>query len=202
MFTGIVGARGSVAAITSTGDDARLQIAAGSDYLQGLQEGDSVAVSGVCLTALQPTAAGFLADVSVETLDVTTARGWRVGTPVNLERALTPATALGGHLVLGHVDGRARLASMHDDGRSRRLVFDAPAALSRYIAEKGSVALDGVSLTVNAVDGARFGVNIIPVTQAATTLGALTVGNEVNLEVDVVARYVARLLRTEEEQRG
>lgn len=202
MFTGIVGARGSVAAITPTGDDVRLQIAAESGYLQGLREGDSVAVSGVCLTALQPTASGFLADVSVETLGVTTARGWRVGTPVNLERALTPATALGGHLVLGHVDGRARLESMHDDGRSRRLVFEAPAALSRYIAAKGSVALDGVSLTVNAVDGQRFGVNIIPITQTSTTLGALAVGNEVNLEVDVVSRYVARLLRTEEEERG
>ncbi|MDR3418362.1 MAG: riboflavin synthase [Nevskia sp.] len=195
MFTGIVEAVGRIEAVEEVGGDRRLTVVADGGYLAGLQAGDSVAVGGVCLTAVTLLPQGFTADVSVETLAATTAGGWHAGTAVNLERALTPAKPLGGHMMSGHVDGVGRLAEKHEDARSWRLSFDAPEGLARYIARKGSIAIDGVSLTVNGVDGNRFGVNIIPQTWSHTTLGGLAVGGQVNLEVDLIARYLERLLQ-------
>jgi len=156
--------------------------------------GDSIAVSGVCLTACAFTERGFVADLSRETLDVTTAGSWRVGQRVNLEPALRLGDALGGHLVSGHVDGVAELLERAPDERSERLKFRVPRALARYIARKGSVTLDGVSLTVNDVAGDCFGVNLIPHTLTHTTFGTTAIGASVNLEVDQMARYAERLL--------
>lgn len=203
MFTGIVEALGRIEGIEAVGGDRRLSIVTAGGYLDGLQPGDSVAVSGVCLTAVRILPRGFTADVSVETLQATTAGRWQAGTAVNLERALTPATPLGGHLMSGHVDGVGRLLELREEARSRRLVFEAPPGLARYVARKGSIAIDGVSLTVNEVEdtpsGGRFGVNIIPQTWSHTTLGALAPGAEVNLEVDLIARYLERLLTAREQ---
>lgn len=200
MFTGIIEAQGTLQQTEAVGGDRRFTIVTAGDYLESLRLGDSVAVSGVCLTAVMLTAHGFVADVSAETLAATTAAGWRRGAGLNLERAATPDKPLGGHLVSGHVDGLARLIASHDDARSRRLSFEAPKSLSRYIARKGSVTLDGISLTVNEVDQCRFGVNIIPHTWQQTTLGQLRPGDAVNLEVDLVARYLERLLEVREER--
>lgn len=194
MFTGIVQAVGTIAAIEQRGVDARLRIATGGLEIQGVAEGDSIAVSGVCLTAVALTGAGFWADVSAETLSRTTLGGLKAGAAVNLEKALTLATPLGGHLVSGHVDGVGEVLRKHDDGRSVRFTLGAPAELAKYIAGKGSICADGVSLTVNEVHGAEFGVNIVPHTLGATTLGEYAVGRKVNLEVDIIARYLERLL--------
>jgi riboflavin synthase len=194
MFTGIVEALGRVEKIEPVGGDVRLTITTASGYLDGVNLGDSIASNGVCLTAVALPPGGFVADVSVETLDATTARLWQVGTPLNLERALTPHKPLGGHMMSGHVDGVGLLADKHVDARSWRLGFEASQAIARYIARKGSVAIDGVSLTVNAVAGTRFEVNIVPHTWEHTTLGGLVVGGKVNLEVDLIARYLERLL--------
>ena len=194
MFTGIIEAQGEVRRIEDVGGDRRFTMTCDGPYLDGLRLGDSVAVSGICLTAVALPDGGFVADVSSETLAATTAGDWREGTPVNLERAATPAKPLGGHLVSGHVDGLARLVEVRDDARSRRLLFEVPEPLARYIARKGSVTLDGISLTVNEVEERRFGVNIIPHTWQQTTLGRLQPRDVVNLEVDLVARYLERLL--------
>lgn len=204
MFTGIIEAKGRIVAVESLGGDRRVRVVADGEYLRGLHVGDSVAVSGVCLTAVVAADGGFAADVSAETLALTTAACWQPGTAVNLERAATPQTALGGHLVSGHVDGLARLLEVRSEARSRRLSFESPPTLARYIARKGSVSLDGVSLTVNQVEGTRFGVNIVPHTWRHTTLGELQPGADVNLEVDVVARYLERLLQaaTDSGERG
>jgi riboflavin synthase len=156
--------------------------------------GASIACSGVCLTAIERGPGWFRVQASAETRARSTLGGWRVGTPVNLERSLKLGDELGGHLVAGHVDGVGRLISERAEGDSVRLVFEAPAALAPGIASKGSVAVDGVSLTVNEVTGARFGVNIIPHTRAVTSLGSLKVGDAVNLELDLIVRYVARLM--------
>ena len=198
MFTGIVESLGRIDAVEEVGGDRRMTILSDGDYLAGLQSGDSVAVNGVCLTAVRLLPQGFTADLSVETLQATTSGAWAAGTRVNLERALTPAKPLGGHMMSGHVDGVGVLAEKHEDARSWRLTFEVPAALARYIARKGSIAIDGVSLTVNDVDRNRFGVNIIPQTWSHTTLGGLQAGDKVNLEVDLIARYLERLI----EQRG
>lgn len=195
MFTGIVESLGRIEAIEAVGGDRSMTFVSNGDYLAGLQTGDSVAVNGCCLTAVRLLPNGFAADLSVETLNATTAGAWRAGMPVNLERALTPAKPLGGHLMSGHVDGVGRLLEKHEDARSWRLTFEAPHTLARYIARKGSVAIDGISLTVNDVDKNRFGVNIIPQTWSHTTLGGLQVGGQVNLEVDLLARYLERLLQ-------
>lgn len=195
MFTGIVEALGRIEAVEAVGGDRRMRFVSDNDYLAGLQLGDSVAVSGVCLTAVQLLPRGFAADLSVETLDATTAGQWQPGRAVNLERALTPAKPLGGHLMSGHVDGVGRLVEKHEEARSWRLTFEAPQALAKYIARKGSIAIDGISLTVNDVEKNRFGVNIIPQTWSHTTLGALAAGGQVNLEVDLLARYLERLLQ-------
>jgi riboflavin synthase len=197
MFTGIIEALGSLRAVETVGGDRRMTIAA-PDYLQGCRLGDSIAVNGVCLTAVAFEDGAFVADVSGETLAATTAGRWRAGDPVNLERALTPDKPLGGHLVSGHVDGLATLLSREEDARSWRLRFEVPAPLARYIARKGSVTLDGISLTVNEVEGRVFGVNIIPQTWTHTTLGQRAVGDAVNLEVDLIARYLERLLAARE----
>jgi riboflavin synthase len=193
MFTGIVEALGRIESIERIGGDARMCFGA-QGYLAGVHIGDSIAVNGCCLTAVECNADAFWADLSGETLGLTTAGSWAVGESVNLERALTPAKPLGGHMVSGHVDGIGRVLDRHEDARSWRFRFEAPAALARYIARKGSICIDGVSLTVNEVEGASFGVNIIPHTLSHTTLGARAVGDRVNLEVDLVARYLERLL--------
>lgn len=199
MFTGLIEAVGAIAVVEPVGGDVRLTVEEAGGYLAGAALGDSIAVNGVCLTAVAFTPRGFVADVSAETLAATTARRWQAGLAVNLEKALTPHKALGGHLVSGHVDGLGTLVSALEDARGWRLEFEAPAALAKYIARKGSITIDGISLTVNTVQARRFGVMIVPHTLSHTTLGALKPGAEVNLEVDLIARYVERLLAAREE---
>ncbi|MEO5811018.1 MAG: riboflavin synthase [Rhodanobacter sp.] len=194
MFTGIIQSVGRVVRLEPRSGDMRLQVAAPGLDLSGAQPGDSIAVSGVCLTAVELQAHGFSADVSNETLSLTTLGKLGAGDPVNLEPALRLADRLGGHLVSGHVDGVGKVVSITIDARSQRWTLEVPAALARYIAAKGSVCIDGTSLTVNAVSGNRFGVNLIPHTVANTTFHARHVGDAVNIEVDVIARYVERLL--------
>jgi riboflavin synthase len=194
MFTGIIQAVGTIAALEPRGGDVRLRIATGALELHDVRRGDSIAVSGVCLTAVELPGDGFWADVSGETLARTTLGGLCAGDRVNLEKALTPSTPLGGHLVSGHVDGVGQVLERSAAARSVRFRIEAPAALARYIAEKGSVCVDGVSLTVNAVDGAVFDLNIVPHTLQATTLEAWQAGRAVNIEVDLIARYLERLL--------
>jgi len=194
MFTGIVETTGIIGAVEVHGDDRRLRIDAGLFRDSPVGVGDSVCVSGVCLTATDLTSGGFHADVSAETLGCTTLGTAEAGHRVNLERALTPATPLGGHLVSGHVDGTGSLIERREDARSARLTFAIPAALERYVAVKGSICVDGVSLTVNDVGEQCFGVNIVPHTLAITTLGDFDPGRPVNLEVDIIARYLERLL--------
>lgn len=193
MFTGIVRAIGTIADIESRHGDVRLRV--DSPDLPWLEyaPGDSILVSGVCLTAGALDARGFSCDVSRETLSVTTLGSLPPGARVNLEPALTLADRLGGHLVSGHVDGIGRLAGRHEDSRSVRMEIEYPAELRRYLARKGSVAVDGVSLTINAVSARSFGVNIIPHTALATTLGACRNGARLNLEVDLIARYLESL---------
>lgn len=197
MFTGIIAATGTLARIQPVGGDVRLTVSSKHVDFTGVQLGDSIAVSGVCLTAVGIDNNGFTADVSRETLAVTTARHWREGDEVNLELALQPQSRLGGHIVSGHVDGIGELLQRYPDGRSERLQFRVPQELARYIAHKGSVCIDGVSLTVNAVNGSEFGVNIIPHTAERTTLHAFKPGRKVNIEVDVIARYLERLMCSE-----
>jgi len=198
MFTGIIQDMGRVESLSARGGDVRLAIRVGRLDLSRTAIGDSICVQGCCVTAValtaQGTAQGFEADLSRETLALTTLGALAPGTMVNLEPALRAGDALGGHLVSGHVDGVGTVVSQTTDARSTRLLIEAPAALVRYIARKGSVTVDGVSLTVNEVEGARFGVNLIPHTLQVTTLGRLSAGATVNLEIDQVARYVERLL--------
>jgi riboflavin synthase len=202
MFTGIVQSLGRVVAVEARGGDLRLRIAAPGIDVARLGLGESVACAGCCLTVVERHGHEFCADISRETLALTTLGAWQAGQAINLEPALRAGDALGGHLVSGHVDGLAELLASRDDGRSLRLQWRAPAPLARFIASKGSVALDGVSLTVNEVAGAEFGVNLIPHTQQLTTLGALAPGARVNLEIDVIARYAARLAQAAGEPGG
>jgi riboflavin synthase len=192
MFTGLVQATGRIASSEARGTDLRMVIETGALGLAGALVGESIAVQGVCLTAVELAGNAICVDVSRETLKVTT--GLEPGREVNLERSLTLADRLGGHLVSGHVDGIGTVTAWRDLGGSWHLEIEAPPALGRYIAAKGSIAVDGVSLTVNAVDGARFSVNIIPHTRAVTTFRNLVAGSRVNLEVDIIARYVERML--------
>ncbi|MBK8816078.1 MAG: riboflavin synthase [Methylococcaceae bacterium] len=194
MFTGIISAIGKIAAIEHKGGDCRLTINTGKLSLTDTQLGDSIAVSGVCLTAVELGKQYFCADVSNETLSRSTLKNTVIGTPVNLELALTPTTRMGGHIVSGHVDGIGELVELKPDARSWRLTFKAPDELAKYIAEKGSITINGISLTVNTVNGALFSVNIVPHTLKETTLANIKVGNHVNLEVDLLARYLERLL--------
>lgn len=192
MFTGIVEAVGRIAAIEPGMSDLRLTIEAGGLDLSDVRIGDSIAVNGVCLTAVRVDDGAFQVDVSAETQRCTT--GFRVGDAVNLEKALRLSDRIGGHLVSGHVDGVGEISRVDPVGDSRLVEVVVPAELARYIAAKGSVTLDGVSLTVNQVEGNRFTVNLIPHTLAVTTLQRLCCGSRVNLEVDLLARYVERLL--------
>jgi riboflavin synthase len=194
MFTGIITAIGQITAIEPKGGDFRLTINTGKLPLSDTKLGDSIAVNGVCLTAVELGKQHFCADVSNETLSRSTLKTAIVGTPVNLELALTPTARLGGHIVSGHVDGIGELVELKPDARSWRLSFKAPDDLAKYIAEKGSITINGISLTVNTVNGALFSVNIVPHTLKETTLADIKVGNQVNLEVDLLARYLERLL--------
>ena len=194
MFTGIIQAIGTLAEIKTQGGDARLTIDSGTLDLFDVALGDSIATNGVCLTAVALTGRGFSADVSRETLSLTTLQRLRSGSRVNLEKALTLQTRLGGHLVSGHVDGIGRVLERQADARSVRFAIEAPAELAKYIAHKGSICVDGTSLTVNAVQGARFELNIVPHTLQETIMDGYTAGQSVNLEVDLVARYLERLL--------
>lgn len=194
MFTGIIQAIGTIATLESKGQDVRVRVQTGKLDLSDVQLGDSIAVNGVCLTAVELPGDGFWADVSGETLSRTTFGGLQTGSQVNLEKALTPTTRLGGHLVSGHVDGIGEIISRSSDGRSERFVVRAPDDLAKYIAEKGSICVDGISLTVNGVSGAEFELNIVPHTLVETTMSAFKSGTHVNLEVDIIARYLERLL--------
>ncbi|MFM1891965.1 MAG: riboflavin synthase [Pseudomonadota bacterium] len=194
MFTGIIQAIGEVVQVEPRGGDVRLRVRTGKLDLADVALGDSIAVNGVCLTAVDLPGDGFAADVSRETLSLTTLGELRPGSPVNLEKALTLATRLGGHLVSGHVDGLGTVRERHDDARSVRFTIEAPPELARYIAHKGSITVDGTSLTVNAVHGASFALNIVPHTLQETIMSGYQPGRRVNLEVDLVARYLERLL--------
>lgn len=194
MFTGIVTDVGRVTAL-HRGGDLRARIATRYD-VAGLDLGASIACDGVCLTVVArgtEPAPWFEVQVSAETIARTNLGDWAEGREINLERALKVGDELGGHIVSGHVDGTARIVEMQDEGDSTRVVFEAPADLARFIAPKGSIALDGTSLTVNEVDGRRFGVNLIPHTKTVTTWGRAQPGQRVNIEIDTLARYVARL---------
>ncbi len=194
MFTGIIRAKGSIGAIEKRGGDVRLRVTTPELPWSEYAVGDSIAVNGVCLTAVQLLDDGFDTDVSVETLEVTTLQQLAVGDAVNLEPALRVGDALGGHLVSGHVDGIGKMISRADDARSIRMKFEVPGELARYIAKKGSICVDGVSLTINEVSGNTFGLNIIPHTAEVTTMGAYEAGTAVNIEVDLLARYIERML--------
>jgi riboflavin synthase len=194
MFTGIIQAVGKVVAMQPSGGDLRLRIETGKLPLDDVAQGDSICTNGVCLTVIELPGDGYWADVSVETLNFTTLGKLQPGARVNLEKALTPASRLGGHIVSGHVDGVGEIVSLQEDARSIRVTVEAPAALAKYIAHKGSICVDGTSLTVNAVSGARFELNIIPQTMAETVFGEYRPGSRVNLEVDVIARYLERLV--------
>ncbi len=194
MFTGIIQALGSIRETVSVGGDKRITIDCPDLDLKDSSLGDSIAVNGVCLTAVKYTDHGFVADVSVETLDKTSLGSLQEGSPVNLEMALTPQTPLGGHLVSGHVDGLGKMLNSETDGRSWRYQFEVPADLQHYIATKGSVTIDGTSLTVNDVSENRFSVNIVPHTQQKTIFQHYQPGVAVNIEVDIIARYLERLI--------
>ncbi|MEM7635264.1 MAG: riboflavin synthase [Pseudomonadota bacterium] len=196
MFTGIVTDIGTIESVELRGDT-QFTISCGYDAA-GIALGASICCSGCCLTVTSVVASAdngsrFTVDVSAESLSKTTLGGWREGTRINLERALKAGDELGGHIVSGHVDGVAEIISLEDEGDSRRFVFRAPDELARFIAPKGSVCLDGTSLTVNEVDGVDFGINLIPHTLSVTSWGAARAGDRVNLEIDMLARYVARL---------
>jgi riboflavin synthase len=200
MFTGIIQGLGTVQAIDNRGGDVRLMVELGALHLDDAAIGDSIAVNGVCLTALEKPATHLVADVSKETLSLTTLGKLAIGDVVNLEPALAVGDRLGGHMVSGHVDGIGRFIESHADARSRRMVFEAPENIAKYIARKGSICIDGISLTVNGVEAGsrnagRFDVNIVPHTLDNTNLHTLEPGAAVNLEVDVIARYLERLLQ-------
>ncbi|MGH8398335.1 MAG: riboflavin synthase [Gammaproteobacteria bacterium] len=194
MFTGIVQAVGKTRVIEARRGDVRMQIETGTMDLDTVNVGDSIAVNGCCLTVIEKLPDGFAADASTETLSLTTLGELRPGDPVNLETALTLSTPLSGHLVIGHVDGVGTVRSREADGRSVRFGFESPVELLRYIARKGSICVDGVSLTVNGVQENLFEVNIIPHTLERTIMASYREGTQVNLEVDLIARYLERML--------
>lgn len=194
MFTGIIEAMGRIESIEDTGGDARFWIHTGKMDMSDVQLGDSIAMNGVCLTAIELRENAYCADVSGETLSLTSLKHLQAGSAVNLEKALTPTTRLGGHLVSGHVDGLGKVVDRYDDARSVRFVIEAPAGLAKYIAVKGSITVDGTSLTVNKVDGSQFELNIVPHTLQETIMDSYQPGTEINLEVDLIARYLERLV--------
>lgn len=194
MFTGIISAIGDITNLEERAGDARLTIRTGNLSLADVQLGDSIACNGACLTVIELTGEGFVADVSVETLNLTTICNWQTGSRINLEKAMRATDRLGGHIVSGHIDGIGEVMALEEDARSWRFRMRAPREIAKYIAHKGSITLDGTSLTVNIVDGAEFELNIIPHTMTHTVMGDYKVGSKVNLEVDLVARYLERLL--------
>ena len=194
MFTGIISAIGEIASLEPRGGDVRLTINTGNLALGDVHLGDSIACNGACLTAVQLTGHGFVADVSVETLSLTTVGNWKTGSRINLEKAMQASDRFGGHIVSGHVDGIGEVVSLHEDARSWRFRIRAPRVLAKYIAHKGSITVDGTSLTINKVGGAEFELNIVPHTMTHTVMSDYRVGTKVNLEVDLVARYLERLL--------
>ncbi len=194
MFTGIVEAVGEIAALQPRGGDLRLRVRSGALDMTGVKLGDSIATNGVCLTVVELTGDGYWADVSRETLSLSSFASAQVGQRVNLEKAMAAGSRFDGHIVSGHVDGMATVLRRQDDARSLRLTLQAPAELAKYIATKGSICVDGVSLTVNRVDGSQFELNIVPHTAQQTIITGYAAGTEVNIEVDVIARYLERLL--------
>ncbi|PWR00306.1 riboflavin synthase [Leucothrix pacifica] len=194
MFTGIIQAVGTVKSLSSKGGDVALSISTGKLAMNNVALGDSIAVNGVCLTAVQLSEDSFVADVSRETLSLTSLGSLSTGSSVNLEKALTLQDHLGGHLVSGHVDGLGVVESRRHDGRSEWFKIKAPDTLAKYIAAKGSITIDGVSLTVNRVDGCDFEINIVPHTLQETIIDGYQAGTKINLEVDLLARYLERLL--------
>jgi riboflavin synthase len=202
MFTGIVQSVGQIQAMTPRAGDVELVIDTAELSLDGVSIGDSIAVSGACLTVTRLEARAFAADVSNETLACTTLGQLVVGAPVNLEKALRAGDPLGGHYVTGHVDAVATVVAVSQDARSMRDSIEVPEAFARFVAAKGSATIEGTSLTVNEVNGRVFGVNLIPHTQAVTTLGALQVGQSVNFEVDIIARYVERMFSAQSQSSG
>ena len=195
MFTGLIQGVGRLRALEPRGGDVRIHIDTGSLPFTGVAMGESIAVNGVCLTVVAFDAQSFAADASTETLALTTLGALREGQPLNLERALQAQDRLGGHLVSGHVDGVGRVLDVHKDARAQRWRFSVPKALAKYVAKKGSICVDGVSLTVNGVDAGSFDVALIPHTVSHTAFAETRVGDAVNLEIDLVARYVERLLQ-------
>ena len=195
MFTGIIQSIGSIADLQPKGGDIALVVNTGKLGMADVELGDSIAVNGVCLTAIAMTDKSFTADVSRETLSLTSLGALSKGSKVNLEKALTLQTRLGGHMVSGHVDGLGEIESRHNDGRSERFTIKAPDEIARYIAAKGSITIDGVSLTVNNIDNSSFDINIVPHTLQETIIGDYQAGTKINLEVDVVARYLERLIQ-------
>ena len=194
MFTGIIETIGVVKSTKKVGGDVRITISADGFSDRPVNLGDSIAINGVCLTVIEHTGSDFAFDVSVESINHTLIGDWQVGVKVNLEMALLPTTRLGGHLVSGHVDGLATLKSLREDARSWRMEFEVPHALKKYVAKKGSITINGTSLTVNSVNDNVFDINVIPHTFEVTTLGELSVGDKVHIEVDLIARYLERLL--------
>lgn len=194
MFTGIIQSVGKIGKLEKS-RDWTMRVVADSGFLRDAQVGASIACNGVCLTVTAHDADGFMAQMSQETLDLTTAKNWREGMTLNLERALQAGQELGGHLVSGHVDGVAKIINMTQENDSLRVMFETPEAFAPYLAVKGSIAVDGVSLTINSSQGGRFGVNLVPHTLSATTLGERKAGDDVNFEVDTIARYVEHRLR-------
>lgn len=194
MFTGIITAIGEVAKLEPRGGDVRLTINTGTLDLSDVRLGDSIACNGACLTAVELTGQGFVADVSVETLSLTTIGSWIAGQRINLEKAMQATDRFGGHIVSGHVDAIGEVTVIDEDARSWRFRVRAPSNIAKYIAHKGSITLDGTSLTVNTVQGADFELNIVPHTMNHTIMGDYILGSKVNLEVDLVARYLERLL--------
>lgn len=202
MFTGIIEAVGKIKRIEPVGGDMRLIVDVGSLDMGDVSLGDSIAVNGVCLTAVEFNSNTFVADVSNETISLTSLKNLKAGSQVNLEKALLPTTRLGGHLVSGHVDGLGKVIDIKDDGRSIRYTIEIPADLKKYIAVKGSICIDGTSLTINAVNDGCFDINIVPHTQEKTIIKDYKSGTQVNLEVDLVARYLeSLLLHTSDEQK-
>ncbi|MBT8119585.1 MAG: riboflavin synthase [Gammaproteobacteria bacterium] len=202
MFTGIIEAVGRIKNIEPVGGDIRLHVDVGSLDMEDVQLGDSIAVNGVCLTAIEFDDGHFVADVSNETITLTSLKSLAIGSEVNLEKALLPTTRLGGHLVSGHVDGLGEVMSIKEESRSIRLVIRAPGELKHYIAMKGSICIDGTSLTVNKISNADFEINIVPHTQQQTIIKNYKPGTRVNLEVDLIARYLERLLMKQDDNTG
>lgn len=194
MFTGIIESQGVIEKIAPQNGDWKVTIQTGKLDMSDVKIGDSIAANGICLTAIEITSNSYVADVSGETMSVTTAADWQVGTHVNLEKALRLQDRLGGHLVSGHVDGVGTIRQISQDGRSWRYEVEAPLGLCKYIAAKGSICINGISLTVNQVEGSIFGVNIVPHTRQETTIKEFEVGSKVNLEVDLLARYLERMM--------